>query len=143
MTDTAPALHLAMAADLAALESLRLRARHFMLHHQVDEHAVAAVELVLEEALSNIVRHGYVHQVRSGEPIGVDLQIGPGAVQLLIVDDARAFDPLAVAESALAVTLDKAAMGGLGLLMIRRTAASASYERRAGRNRLTLSVART
>lgn len=138
-----PALHLRMAADLAALEATRLRARQFMRQHHVDDHAVAGVELVLEETVTNTLRHGYGPAGREGEPIEIDLQIGPTAVQLLIADDAPPFDPLAVAESALPVTLDQAQVGGLGLLMIRRTASSAGYERSGGRNRLTLSISRS
>ncbi len=138
-----PALHLRMAADLVALEATRLQARQFLQQHHVDEHAVAGVELVLEEALTNTLRHGYGPAGREGEPIEIDLQVGTAAVQLLIIDDAPAFDPLAVAESALPVTLDQAQVGGLGLLMIRRTASSAGYERSGGRNRLTLSISRS
>jgi len=100
--------------------------------------ACAGVDLCVAEAVSNIIRHGYV----DGAPheIGVEILREPGALVIRIEDDARAFDPLRapVPEPA---SLDEAGRTGRGLLLIRRTAATVSYERRSGLNQLTLRFA--
>lgn len=133
-----------MTADVAGLEIARLQARQFLQNNAVDEHALAAVELVLEEAISNVIRYGYAGREPAAEPpvIEIDLQIDMDEVQVLIVDDAKAFDPLDSGGVLLPETLDDAQVGGLGLLMIRNTASSMAYERRDGHNRLLLTIER-
>ena len=137
---SSPSLLIPLTADVPGLEIARLQARQFLENNHVDEHAVAGVELIIEEAVTNTIRHGYddgeAHQ------IDIDLQIDPGEVQVLIVDDGRPFDPMEADALLLPETLDDAQVGGLGLLMIRNTASSMAYERRDGFNRFLLTVAR-
>lgn len=145
MAHPAPSLLIPMTADVAGLEIARLQARQFLHNNGVDEHALAAVELVLEEAVTNIIRYGYEGQPAREQPpmIEIDLQVDLDEVQVLIVDDARPFDPLDSGGLLLPETLDDAQVGGLGLLMIRNTASSMSYERRDGQNRFTMTIARS
>ena len=145
MAHPAPSLLIPMTADVAGLEIARLQARQFLQNNGVDEHALAAVELVLEEAVTNIIRYGYEGQPAREQPpvIEIDLQVDLDEVQVLIVDDARPFDPLDSGGLLLPETLDDAQVGGLGLLMIRNTASSMSYERRDGQNRFTMTIARS
>ena len=145
MQTPAPSLLIPMTADVAGLEIARLQAHQVLQNNDVDEHALAAVELVLEEAVTNIIRYGYAGQPPRAEPpvIEIDLQIDLDEVQVLIVDDAKAFDPLDSGGVLLPETLDDAQVGGLGLLMIRNTASSMAYERRDGQNRFSMTIART
>lgn len=144
MAHPAPSLLIPMTADVPGLEIARLQARQFLQNNGVDEHALAAVELVLEEAVTNIIRYGYEGQPAREQPpvIEIDLQVDLDEVQVLIVDDAKPFDPLDSGGLLLPETLDDAQVGGLGLLMIRNTASSMSYERRDGQNRFTMTIAR-
>lgn len=141
MPIASPSLLIPMVADIGGLEIARLQARQFLENNAVDEHALAAVELVLEECISNTLRYGY----DDGAPhsIEIDLQIDLDEVQVLIVDDGKPFDPLEGDAVLLPDSLDDAQVGGLGLLMIRNTASRMSYERRDGRNRFLLTIART
>ena len=140
MRTPSPSLLIPMSADIAGLEIARQQARQFLLNNAVDEHALAAVELVLEEAVTNVVRYGYDHPV--GHIIEIDLQVDLDEVQILIVDDGRPFDPLDSGGLLLPDSLEDAQVGGLGLLMIRNTANTMSYERRDGQNRFLLTVLR-
>ena len=144
MRTPAPSLLIPMTADVAGLEIARLQARQFLQNNAVDEHALTAVELVLEEAITNVIRYGYEGQPPRAEPpvIEIDLQIELDEVQIVIVDDAKPFDPLDSGGLLLPETLDDAQVGGLGLLMIRNTATHMAYERRDGQNRFTLTVQR-
>ena len=136
-----PSLLIPMVADMAGLEIARLQARQFLENNAVDERALAAVELVLEESISNTLRYGYDDGAQHA--IEIDLQIDLDEVQVLIVDDGKPFDPLEGDAVLLPDSLDDAQVGGLGLLMIRNTASRMSYERREGRNRFLLTIART
>ena len=140
MRTPSPSLLIPMSADIAGLEIARQQARQFLLNNAVDEHALAAVELVLEEAVTNVVRYGYDNPV--GHIIDIDLQVDLDEVQILIVDDGRPFDPLDSGGLLLPDSLEDAQVGGLGLLMIRNTANTMSYERRDGQNRFLLTVLR-
>jgi anti-sigma regulatory factor (Ser/Thr protein kinase) len=142
MTSTAPSLLIPMTADIGGLEIARLQARQFLENNAVDEHTVAGVELIIEEAVTNTLRYGYEVTDAEEHMVELDLQIEPHEVRILIVDDAKAFDPMDADALLLPETLDDAQVGGLGLLMIRNTASSMAYERREGFNRFLLTVAR-
>ena len=141
MPVASPSLLIPMVADIGGLEIARLQARQFLENNAVDEHALAAVELVLEEAITNTLRYGY--DGNGLREIEIDLQVDLDEVQVLIVDDARPFDPLDAEAQVLPDSLDDVQVGGLGLLMIRNTASRMSYERREGQNRFSLTIART
>lgn len=142
MTTATPSLLIPMTADIGGLEIARLQARQFLENNAVDEHTVAGVELIIEEAVTNTLRYGYEVTDAEEHTVEIDLQIEPHEVRLLIVDDAKAFDPMDTDAILLPETLDDAQVGGLGLLMIRNTASSMAYERRDGFNRFQLTVAR-
>jgi anti-sigma regulatory factor (Ser/Thr protein kinase) len=142
MQSTPPALLIPMAADIGGLEIARLQARQFLGNHAIDDHTLAAVELVLEEAVTNVLRYGYEPGSAGNHVIEIDLQIDPEEVQVLVVDDGKPFDPLDEGGIVLPETLDEAQVGGLGLLMIRNTASKLGYERREGKNRFLMTIAR-
>ena len=112
MPKPSPSLLIPMTADIAGLEIARLQARQFLQNNDVDEHALAAVELVLEEALTNVVRYGYDNA--EGHIIEIDLQVDLDEVQILIVDDAKPFDPLDSGGVLLPDTPGRRTGGGLG-----------------------------
>ncbi len=142
MMTATPSLLIPMTADIGGLEIARLQARQFLENNAVDEHTVAGVELIIEEAVTNTLRYGYEVTDAEEHTVELDLQIEPHEVRLLIVDDAKPFDPMDADALLLPETLDDAQVGGLGLLMIRNTASSMAYERRDGFNRFQLTVAR-
>jgi anti-sigma regulatory factor (Ser/Thr protein kinase) len=137
-----PALLIPMVADIGGLEIARLQARQFLENNGIDEHTLAAVELVLEESVTNVLRYGYEPGSAEHHQIDIDLQVDPEEVQVLVIDDGRPFDPLDEGGIVLPDTLDEAQVGGLGLLMIRNTASRLSYERIDGCNRFLMTIAR-
>ena len=141
MPVASPALLIPVTPDIPGLEIARLQARQFLTNNAVDEHAVAAVELVVEEAVTNVLRYGF-ETVTDGALIEIDLQVDLDEVQVLIVDNGKPFDPTDSGGVLLPDSLDDAQVGGLGLLMIRNTASRMSYERREGCNRFALTVER-
>lgn len=100
------------------------------------EHRCHDVDLCLTEAVSNVIRHGYLDE--APHEIGVELGREPDALVMSIEDDARPFDPTAVRQPPQPASLDEALPAGRGIVLMRTSADSASYERRDGRNRLTL-----
>ncbi len=91
--------------------------------------------VVLDELLSNVVRHGY-GEAAHGQ-IEVGFQLRDGVLELTIVDDAGPFDPLTISEPVTDSPADERPAGGLGILFVRKLMDHVEYERREGRNRLT------
>lgn len=95
---------------------------------------VYAVELVLEEWLTNVFRHG------AGTEVAVELACDGRRVALHFADDGAAFDPAQVPERVAPATLDEAQPGGLGLFLIRRYSRSWRYARESGRNVMQVEI---
>src|SRR5579859_3678308 len=92
-----------------------------------------AIELCLDEVVTNIAMHG-------GAAVGdITLEIDQDgtAVVARIEDGGACFDPSAQ-QRAIPQSLDDAEIGGLGLVLVRRFSSAMQYERLGGRNRLTL-----
>lgn len=95
------------------------------------------VNLSLDELITNVVSYGYED---SGEhEIRVTLTEREGALEVVLEDDGAAFDPLSEApEPDLGASVEERRIGGLGVHFVKSLMDEVSYERRGGRNRLTL-----
>ena len=97
---------------------------------------VQAVQVALDEVLSNTVRSGFSAD-RVGR-IDVRFEVVDGVLDILVVDDGPAFDPLARPAPDTGAPLEARPVGGLGIHLVRQLMDSVEYERREGRNRLRL-----
>ncbi len=95
------------------------------------------VRLVLEEAFTNIVK--YAHADRgSHHRVRIHLAWFPDRLEIEIVDDGHAFDPLAHAADELDKPFRERADGRMGLALIRGLMDWCHYRREHGHNRLRL-----
>ena len=128
-----PAAHIQLASSVR--ETGRLHAWLDQVLADVPETAGHAVRLCLEEAVMNVIMHGY----GAGKPGHIEVRLwrGPGQVVTDILDDAAPFlwqKPPRRAAAALA----DAPVGGLGLGLIHTYASDIQAGRAEGRNRLRL-----
>jgi len=98
--------------------------------------AIWRVQVALDEVLSNVVRHGSAAGTVGS--IGVDLDLDGPRMEIVVTDDAPAFNPLEAPAPDTSVRLEERPLGGLGIPLIRALVDEVRYERRDGRNRLTL-----
>ncbi|HEX4285323.1 MAG TPA: ATP-binding protein [Terracidiphilus sp.] len=105
----------------------------------IEDETRFAIELCLEEVLSNIVRHGYRNQ--AGSAITVDFECADRSLLFVVEDNAPPFAPLEPAD-AIAETLEAITPGGQGLRLLYRFAGAVRYERLVDGNRLTIEFAR-
>lgn len=133
-------LQLAARGDLHDLPRVAAAAHEFLATHGVDETARYLADLALEEAVSNVMRHGGVD--REALCIDVRLSLADDRIVLQLVDRGRAFDPLATPEPNLDAPLEERRAGGLGIVLLRRLTADLRYERAGGENRLQLTIPR-
>ena len=95
-----------------------------------------AVQLCLEEAVANIIMYGAARGDRL--EIAVELERNGGTLVARIEDNGQQFDPTRAPPPAVATSLEQAKVGDLGIHLMRSFASGMDYERRDGRNRLTL-----
>jgi len=93
------------------------------------------IQLATEEAITNIIGHGY-----AGKPgtIGVTCVVGGGVVRLEIRDQAPAFNPLTINDPDLSADLADKAVTGMGIYLIRKVMDAVSYEFSDGENVLRM-----
>jgi len=109
----------------------------FGLEHGLPEDLVHSVQIALDELVSNTVRHGYEILGTTGE-IEVSFLLRSGMLELDIIDDAPAFNPLAAPEPDLSLPIEERPIGGLGLLLVRELMDRVEYERRDDKNCMKL-----
>jgi serine/threonine-protein kinase RsbW len=105
----------------------------------IPPNTVFAIHLCLEEAISNVIRHGYGGN--TDQPVTVEFAAdGTGELAFTIEDHAPPFDPLAAQEPHRSVpgSIDQIPLGGQGIRLLRRFAGSLTYQRVDGANRLRI-----
>jgi serine/threonine-protein kinase RsbW len=95
-----------------------------------------AIELCLDEVVTNIALHGGV----AAGAISIEIDQDAGSVTARVEDSGVAFDPTTGAR-AVPTSLDEAEIGGLGLVLVQHYASELRYERVEGHNRLMLRFA--
>ena len=93
------------------------------------------LQLAVEEAITNIIRHGYE---KTPGTIAIRCTAGDEDITIEISDSAPAFDPLGVPEPDTSADIDQRGIGGLGIFLIRRVTDSATYRYEQEKNILTL-----
>jgi anti-sigma regulatory factor (Ser/Thr protein kinase) len=110
--------------------------------HEISERTQFAMDLCLEEAVSNVIRHGY-----AGEPdhaVTVRCETRPnGSIALVVEDDAAPFNPLLVREPVLSNSIAEVTVGGQGIHLLKQFADAVEYEQKPTGNRLTLRFLRS
>jgi anti-sigma regulatory factor (Ser/Thr protein kinase) len=116
------------AASLAALAA----AEDFASAAELDARGGARLAVVVEELVSNAIRHG----AADGQ-ITVELSLAAheGEIALALIDDGVAFDPTADRDFS---GPDADSGGGVGLVLVRAWANAFTYSRERGRNRTEL-----
>lgn len=108
----------------------------FKLRHALGDEDATALHVVLDEILSNSIRHGLAGA--ASHAISVTLELSEGEIKVEVEDDGVAYDPTQAPAPALAGTLEERKGGGLGVAFVRALTDSLEYRRIDGRNRLTL-----
>ena len=125
--------------DLGELPRLARDVNAYLLEAGVEERQRHAVDLALEELVSNTIRHGYEdvdeHEIR------IQVAVTESDVRVTLEDDAQPFDPTSMPVPP-QLSLADVPVGGRGILMVRRMIGDMRYRRATGRNLLTLVLPR-
>ena len=104
----------------------------FASEHRIPDALLKAADLALEEHLTNVINYAYedskLHEIL------VRLELKPDAFQIVVEDDGKAFNPVEQPEPDTSLPLIDRPIGGLGILLIRRSMDELSYRRDGNRN---------
>ncbi|HET7597031.1 MAG TPA: ATP-binding protein [Burkholderiales bacterium] len=121
---------------LPSIAGVRERLAGIVAAHGVPRAVAAHMNIALDEALSNIIKHGYpdggVHEIR------LRLAVSEGMLIAEIEDDGVPFDPLNAPAPDIDAPLEQRPVGGLGVHFMRELMDEVAYTRTAGHNSLVL-----
>lgn len=97
---------------------------------------VMSLNLVLEEAISNIILYAYPQ--RMGELITIMVEKTDNMLIFTITDKGVVFDPTVVPEADIMLSVQERPIGGLGIYLIKKIMNEVEYQRIDGNNVFTL-----
>jgi len=102
----------------------------------LNERLVNSLNLVLEEAISNIILYGY----KDGERHTIEIYFRKSENEILISikDDGMAYDPTLRTDPDVSLSVEDRPVGGLGVFLMKKLMDGVEYQWEGGRNILNL-----
>ena len=95
------------------------------------------IDLALEEMYINIANYAYTPNTGEME-LRVAFDEAERELTLVLIDSGIPYDPLAKKDPDVTLSAEKRKIGGLGIYLVKKTMDSMTYERRDGRNIVTM-----
>jgi serine/threonine-protein kinase RsbW len=116
---------LSLQAGLDQLSTIRAFVGQVGCDLGLDERTIYALELAVDEACTNVIRHAYRGQ---GGEIRIRVEQMDDRVQVVIRDWGQAFDPQAIPLPDVTAPLEQRPLGGVGLFLMRQMMDSVEFE---------------
>ena len=127
---------IALKNDLSEITRLADELQAFADGHGISPGTLFALNLALEELVTNIISYGYPD---TGEHvITVSLDVDGADLHVRLEDDAKAFNPLEKETPDLDAPIEERGIGGLGVHLVRELMDDVRYERVGARNVLSM-----
>lgn len=123
-------------ADVREIERLNRLVRQFGELHDVPSRTLYAVNLALDELVTNVVLYGFSDP--SGQLVLVKLVTAGNELVASVHDSGKPFNPLDVKPPDLNAPLEDRELGGLGVHLVRSLMDHVSYARENDQNVLTV-----
>lgn len=111
-------------ARISSVEDGRLALLDYLGKFAIDDMVINRIEVILEELVSNVVRHG-----KGADYLRIWASCDGDEIRLVIEDNGPQFDPFAANEPDRFTTVAEAKLGGQGIPLIKRLSRSVHYER--------------
>jgi serine/threonine-protein kinase RsbW len=119
-----PVFDLSVKANLENLQEIRSYIDQIGASLGVSESALGDLRLVVDEAVTNVVIHGYAEHEGIVE---IHMEGDGDAVIIRIRDHAKTFDPKEVSEPQLDTALKDRPFGGMGIFLIKKMTDEAEF----------------
>ena len=136
MTSNERVLEITIANEFQEIAAVAERIDAFCEEREISSESAYAVNLSLDEILTNTMRYGYDDD--GPHRIEIVVRIEADALVVVIVDDSAPFDLSVTPEVDVDASLEERRAGGLGLFLVHQMMDKVEYERVEGRNVVTL-----
>jgi serine/threonine-protein kinase RsbW len=97
---------------------------------------VFSLNLVLEEALTNIISYGF--DDKGQHIIEINLKKTGSKLLIIIIDDGHEYDPTVKTDPDITLAAEDRPVGGLGIFLIKKIMDKVEYQRKENKNHLIL-----
>lgn len=109
---------------------------------QLDEYGCGmkeqmAIDVAVDELFANIAHYAYNPDVGCAT-VRVDVLKDPLSVEVTFIDNGKQFDPLAKADPDTTLPIEDRLIGGMGILIVKKSMDMVNYEYKDGKNILTI-----
>lgn len=129
-------LEVSLVNDLRELARVASEIERFCEARDLEPQVAYAVNLSVDEILTNTISYAYDDD--ETHRIELVVRVDDGALVVVIEDDSAAFDVTAETQPELDASLSERDIGGLGLFLVHQMMDGVEYQRRDGRNVVTL-----
>lgn len=129
-------LEIALANDLQELAGVAAKVDAFCEARDIPPEIAYAVNLSIDEILTNTITYGYDDD--ESHRIEIALRLEADSLVVVIADDSAPFDLSETPEADVEATLEDRDVGGLGLFLVHQMMDQVEYERVESRNIVTL-----
>ena len=102
----------------------------------IDKSLAMSLNLALEEAVTNVIMYAYPQG--SDGLVDIEAVIRKDSIDFMVIDSGKAFDPTAVPDANIESALEDRPIGGLGIFLVRNIMDTVKYERKEGKNLLSM-----
>lgn len=120
--------------DISELNNLREFSEVFGQENNISIDIINKFQLAFEELISNIIFYGYDDELP--HEISVVFTLDGKSMAVLIVDDAKEFNPLEKEDPDISLSIDERKIGGLGIYLVKSLMDEVNYKRESGKNYL-------
>jgi len=127
---------LRLQAKVEEIERLNRQVRQFGDLHEVPSRTLYAVNLAIDELVTNAILHGF--EDAAGQELIVRLEASGGELIASVIDSGKEFNPTTAPLPDLHAPLEDRELGGLGIHLVRSLMDHVEWQRTDGRNVLTV-----
>ena len=133
-----PGFQMTFGADPGAVARVVEGFAAFAEAHALPAPVRRSIQVALDELVYNPIVYGFLKDGNGQGEGRVEVALEGDRVRVVITDDGPPFDPLAYATPDTALPVEAREIGGLGIHLVRKMMDDVGYERRDGRNIVTL-----
>jgi sigma-B regulation protein RsbU (phosphoserine phosphatase) len=131
-------LEMSIAADIAEIARIHQATEKFSGETTIPAAATQKMNIILDELLNNTISYGFDDP--KGHEIHVNIELNDDHITLKIIDDGIPFNPFTHSDPDTSLSIDERAIGGLGVMLVKKLTDSQVYHRLSDRNVNTLTI---
>lgn len=124
--------HIKLPADTVNLDIIRKFVAGIAENIGFPEEEVYKIELAVDEACSNVVKHAYMTNSKEEHIVNILVHEKKDHIEIIISDKGKGFDPKKIKKPELEEYMKKMKRGGLGIYLIRELMDKVTFRIKAG-----------